>query len=53
MAVALDRTPLGGVVLLSPAAPSFGAFRDYQARSAAFRRLAGLSADPPESSSDD
>jgi UDP-N-acetylmuramoyl-L-alanine---L-glutamate ligase len=28
--------PLGGVVLLSPAAPSFGQFRDYQERSAAF-----------------
>lgn len=26
----------GGVVLLSPAAPSFGQFRDYQERSAAF-----------------
>ncbi|MHB8320020.1 MAG: UDP-N-acetylmuramoyl-L-alanine--D-glutamate ligase [Acidimicrobiales bacterium] len=27
----------GGVVLLSPAAPSFGAFRDYRERSEAFR----------------
>jgi UDP-N-acetylmuramoylalanine--D-glutamate ligase len=27
----------GGVVLLSPAAPSFGRFRDYRDRSAAFR----------------
>jgi UDP-N-acetylmuramoylalanine--D-glutamate ligase len=26
----------GGVVLLSPAAPSFGHFRNYKARSAAF-----------------
>jgi UDP-N-acetylmuramoylalanine--D-glutamate ligase len=28
--------PLGAVVLLSPAAPSFGHFRDYRDRSAAF-----------------
>lgn len=28
--------PLGGVVLLSPAAPSFGRFRDYRHRSAVF-----------------
>ncbi len=27
-----------GVVLLSPAAPSFGRFRDYRDRSAAFAR---------------
>lgn len=46
VAVALDRTPPGGVVLLSPAAPSFGAFRDYKERSAAFRRLVGLPPDP-------
>jgi UDP-N-acetylmuramoylalanine--D-glutamate ligase len=30
----------GGVVLLSPAAPSFGLFADYRERSAAFARAA-------------
>lgn len=35
-----ERTPPGGVVLLSPAAPSFGAYRDYRERSEAFRRAA-------------
>jgi len=31
----------GGVVLLSPAAPSFGRFADYRERSAAFAKAAG------------
>ncbi|MEO6885127.1 MAG: UDP-N-acetylmuramoyl-L-alanine--D-glutamate ligase [Jatrophihabitantaceae bacterium] len=37
-AVALARRslPSGGTVLLSPAAPSYGIYRDFQARSAAF-----------------
>ena len=34
--------PEGGVILLSPAAPSFGRFRDYRERSARFRELLGL-----------
>jgi UDP-N-acetylmuramoyl-L-alanine---L-glutamate ligase len=39
----LDRiVPLGGVIMLSPAAPSFGRFRDYKERSVHFRRLLGL-----------
>ena len=37
--------PLGGVVLLSPGAPSFGAYRDYVARGRDFARLAGFDAD--------
>ena len=32
----------GGVVLLSPAAPSFGRYADYRARAAAFAVAAGL-----------
>lgn len=35
-------TPPGGVVLLSPAAPSYGAYRDYIERGQDFARHAGL-----------
>lgn len=35
-------TPPGGVVLLSPAAPSYGAFRDFIERGEAFARAAGF-----------
>ena len=38
---ALAWAPAGGVVLLSPAAPSFGRFGDYRERSAAFAEAAG------------
>lgn len=43
-AVALARqwTPAGGVVLLSPGAPSFDQFRDYADRGRAFTLLAGF-----------
>jgi UDP-N-acetylmuramoyl-L-alanine---L-glutamate ligase len=43
VAAAFDWAKPDGVVLLSPAAPSFGAFRDYRDRSEAFARaVAGL-----------
>jgi UDP-N-acetylmuramoyl-L-alanine---L-glutamate ligase len=38
---AFEWAPDGGVVLLSPAAPSFGRFADYRERSAAFAAAAG------------
>ena len=38
---AFDWAPAGAVVLLSPAAPSFGRFGDYRERSAAFAEAAG------------
>ena len=44
-AVALARAALGGqggIVLLSPGAPSFGAYRDYVARGRHFAALAGF-----------
>lgn len=37
--LALQLTPPGGVVLLSPAAPSFGAYRNFEQRGAHFREL--------------
>jgi UDP-N-acetylmuramoyl-L-alanine---L-glutamate ligase len=36
------EVPDGGVLLLSPGAPSFGRFRNYQERGLHFRRLLGL-----------
>ena len=47
-AMALARAALGaqgGVVLLSPGAPSFGAYRDYVARGRHFAELAGFDPD--------
>jgi len=47
-AMALAREALGregGVVLLSPGAPSFGAYRDYVARGRHFAALAGFDPD--------
>ena len=34
--------PAGGVILLSPGAPSFGAYKDYVARGRHFAELAGF-----------
>jgi len=46
-AVALARQALAGegVVLMSPGAPSFGAYRDYTERGRHFAQLAGFSPD--------
>jgi UDP-N-acetylmuramoylalanine--D-glutamate ligase len=49
LADAVDKAraalPNGGVVLLSPGAPSFGAYRDYMARGRHFVQLAGFDPD--------
>ena len=42
MAQARAALPQGGVVLLSPGAPSFGLYRDYVARGRHFAQLAGF-----------
>jgi UDP-N-acetylmuramoyl-L-alanine---L-glutamate ligase len=39
-------TPTGGVILLSPGAPSFGRFADYRERGLHFRSLLGLTGVP-------
>jgi UDP-N-acetylmuramoyl-L-alanine---L-glutamate ligase len=51
IAVAKRTTPPGGVVLLSPAAPSYGSYRDFAERGCDFASKAGFVAmsgeDPP------
>src|SRR5207248_1085924 len=42
---AIEATPPGGVVLLSPAAPSYGTYKDFMERGRDFVRQAGLA--PP------
>ncbi len=44
VALAGSSTAPGGVVLLSPAAPSFGRFRDYRERGDEFAKAAGFEA---------
>jgi UDP-N-acetylmuramoyl-L-alanine---L-glutamate ligase len=41
VADAISETPRSGVILLSPAAPSFGRFANYRERSMRFRELLG------------
>jgi UDP-N-acetylmuramoylalanine--D-glutamate ligase len=45
VAAALRTTPPGGVVLLSPAAPSYGQYRDFRERGQDFARQAGFAPD--------
>lgn len=45
MAKARKALPVGGVILLSPGAPSFGAYKDYTARGRHFAKLAGFDPD--------
>lgn len=40
--IAREQTPQGGVILLSPAAPSYGLFKDFIARGLAFSAAAGF-----------
>jgi UDP-N-acetylmuramoylalanine--D-glutamate ligase len=44
VAIAISATPRGGVVLLSPAAPSYGSYRDFAERGRDFAAKAGFPA---------
>ena len=48
LAVARSLTPAGGVVLLSPGAPSFPRYRDYRERGRHFAELCGFEPDMDE-----
>ncbi len=45
VAIARDQTPSGGVILLSPGAPSFDQFHDYAERGRCFAELGGFDAE--------
>ena len=45
MTKAREALPEGGVILLSPGAPSFGAYKNYVARGRHFAELAGFDPD--------
>jgi UDP-N-acetylmuramoyl-L-alanine---L-glutamate ligase len=47
VAIARSLLPPGGVVLLSPAAPSYGHYRDFEERGKAFAAAAGFAAGIP------
>jgi UDP-N-acetylmuramoylalanine--D-glutamate ligase len=42
LALSRQHTPAGGVILLSPASPSYGLFKNFEARGAAFAAAAGF-----------
>jgi UDP-N-acetylmuramoyl-L-alanine---L-glutamate ligase len=44
--LAKERTPEGGVVLLSPAAPSYGLFKNFEERGKAFAAESGFAVNP-------
>lgn len=46
---AKEMTPEGGVILLSPGAPSYGHYRDFRERGARFAQAAGFSHDRQDS----
>lgn len=52
LAWAAEHTPAGGAVLLSPAAPSFGAFRDFIHRSEVFAGLVAALPGTPSTARD-